>query len=381
MAAPTIQVIVTPRFEIFYALQALESGAGERLRDWRRDMETRLPARLRTSLASIAPTPLMWPLIADALRESPPAITFTEMISTLRAMDARTFQTFVLGGVFKSPGSVDDLVSGKTTLARTVATEAKSQERLLSLLGLFPFARQQSGPDAFENLVRNPASWRDEVVNVLEAFWTHGFGETWQRLESEMSNSAREMRRHTDPKAFAAFARGNKLPVSIENDILVTVRGATSTPVKSATGVFLIPSVFNSAKLWATYADSRGRTRFFLPVLDTGLPAAVNSTIDPGAIFRALGDTTRYAIAGAIARIPMTSVELARVFGVSKPTISHHVQLMRNAGLIEESQTGSGVVLALNRRVLERASSAAAREMFSEDTAAPVVRRTRKANK
>ncbi len=381
MAAPTIQVVVTPRFEIFYALQALESGAGEHLRDWRRDMETRLPARLRTSLASIAPTPLMWPLIADALRESPPAVTFPEMINALTAMDSRTFQTFVLGGVFKTPGLVDDLVSGRTTLARTVATEAKSQEKLLSLLGLFPFARQQSGPDAFEKLVRNPASYRDEVVNVLEAFWTHGFGETWQRLESEMSNSARELRRYTNPKAFAAFARANKLPVGIEGDTLVTVRGATSTPVKAATGVVLIPSAFNAARLWATYSDARGRTRFFLPVLDAGLPAAIASTIDPGAIFRALGDTTRYAIAAAIARTPMTSVELARMFGVSKPTISHHVQLMRSAKLIEDTQTENGVVLALNRRVLERASAAAAREMFSEDNSMPVVRRTRKANK
>ena len=31
-------------------------------------MERRLPARVRTSLANIAPTPLVWPLLADALR-------------------------------------------------------------------------------------------------------------------------------------------------------------------------------------------------------------------------------------------------------------------------------------------------------------------------
>ncbi len=96
-----IQVVVSPRFEVFYALRALESGAGESLHDWRRDIERRLPPRLRTSLASIAPTPLMWPLLADALRESPPAITFNGMLESLRRMDERSFQTFVLGGLFK----------------------------------------------------------------------------------------------------------------------------------------------------------------------------------------------------------------------------------------------------------------------------------------
>ncbi len=344
-------------------------------------MEKRLPARLRTSLASIAPTPLMWPLIADAMRDSEPEVTFTEMIAALKSMNARTFQTFVLGGVFKSPGVVENLVSGKTTLATTVATEAKSQEKLLSLLGLFPFARQQSGPGAFERLVRDPASYRDEVVNALESFWTHGFRDTWERLDGEMSNSAREMERHTSPTGFATFARDHRLPVSIEDDTLVTIRGGASTPVRSAAGVFIIPSAFNSAKLWATYSDARGRVTYFLPMLDTGLSATAPVNIDPAAIFRALGDTTRYAIAASIARTPMTSVELARAFDVSKPTISHHVQLMRNAGLIEETQTEGGVILALNRRVLEKASAAAAREMFSEDDSRSVVRRTRKANK
>ena len=74
----------------------------------------------------------------------------------------------------------------------------------------------------------------------------------------------------------------------------------------------------------------------------------------------------------------MTSVELARAFGVSKPTISHHMQIMRSAGLLDETHTENGVVLALNRRVVERASSAAVRELFIDSDAPPVVKRTRR---
>jgi DNA-binding transcriptional ArsR family regulator len=103
--------------------------------------------------------------------------------------------------------------------------------------------------------------------------------------------------------------------------------------------------------------------------------------VNPALVFNALGDTTRYAIAASIARHPMTSVELARAFGVSKPTISHHVQVLRTAGLLEETQTENGIVLALNRRVLERSSGAAAREMFSEEGDGQPIRRTRQPNK
>ena len=104
-------------------------------------------------------------------------------------------------------------------------------------------------------------------------------------------------------------------------------------------------------------------------------------SINPALVFNALGDTTRYAIASAIAKRAMTSVELARMFGVSKPTISHHVQLLRSAGLLEETHTENGIVLAVNRRVLERSSGAAAREMFSDDDPSASVRRTRSPNK
>ncbi len=376
-----IHTVVTPRFEVFYALRALESGSGESLHDWRRDIERRLPARLRTSLASIAPTPLMWPLLADALRESPPAITFEGMMEALRRMDERSFQTFVLGGVFEKPGAVENLITGSASLARTVAAEAETQEKLLSLLGVYPFSRQNAAGSAFDRSVMDPCSYREDVVSVLESFWSAGFSETWARLEPQMKERAHEMRTSTVRDSFAAFAERHRLPVTMEDGQLVAIRGSIRVPVTSAAGVYLIPSMFNTARLWASYADARGRTRFFLPVFDSTLSLTGGHSADPAIVFKALGDTTRYAIATSIARTPRTSVELARVFGVSKPTISHHVNMMRSAGLLEETTTESGVVLALNRRTLERASMAAAREMFAESDTAPVVKRSRRNRK
>lgn len=376
-----INVVVSPRFEVFYALQALESGSGESLSDWRRDMEKRLPDRLTTSLASLAPTPLVWPLLADALREAPPTSTFDGMISALRNMDDRSFQTFVLGGVFKTAGAVESLVDGKVSLARTVATEAETQQKLLTLLGLYPFSRQKPTAMAFDRIVNTPGSFRDEMVHALESFWTAGFSDTWKRLEPQMKERAEEMRLSATRQSFPAFAAEHRLPVTIEGDTLVSTRGAKHTPVSGPATVYLLPSAFNTSRLWAAYADSKGRTRFFLPVLYPGLSTAGVTPIDPALIFRALGDTTRYAIASSIARAPMTSVELARAFGVSKPTISHHVQLLRSAGLIDETSTESGVLLSLNRRVLERASTAAAREMFAEAEMSPIVKRSRQPNR
>ena len=375
------EVVVTPRFEVFYALQALESGAGPHLQQWRRDMERRLPARLRTSLAGIAPCPLIWPLLADALRDEPATIGFTEMVQALRAMDDRAFQRSVLAGVFKSAGSVDGLMSGRVSLARTVENEAKTQERLLTLLGLYPFTRRNPSPAAFERLVSQPAAYRDEVVTLLEAFWKAAFANSWSILEPQMRKSSRSMRHQLAREELTSFAGTRNLPLTMDDEAVITVRGGDRVPLKSVAAIYLIPSAFNTSKLWASYSDSHKRKRFFIPILDPDLSADTTAHVDPAAVFKALGDTTRYAMASMLARNSMTSVELARAFNVSKPTISHHVQQLRLAGLLEEEQSDSGVVLSLRRRVLEKASDTAAREMFAEDGPALVVKRTRRANK
>lgn len=366
---------------MFYALQALTGAMGEHLVAWRRGMERKLPVRLRAKLTGIAPSPLFWPLLADSLRDSPPAATFPEMLSELRALNTHSFQEFVLGGVFKLPGSVGALIEGNATLPQVIAAEAKGQEKLLSMLGLHPYLKKAPGVAAFERIVAESGAYRDAVVSALASFWSAGFAETWSRLEPQLRKSGGDLERVSSESRFAAFARERKLPLTIEGDEIRTTAGARRLSAKASSTVYLLPSVFNTSRFWASYADARGRTRFFIPVLDPGVVPVIGAVVDSALVFKALGDTTRYAMASAIARTPMTSVELARAFSVSKPTISHHVQMMRAAGLLEETQSERGVILSLDRRVLEGASNAAAREMFSGDRTTNVIRRTRKVNR
>jgi len=80
-----------------------------------------------------------------------------------------------------------------------------------------------------------------------------------------------------------------------------------------------------------------------------------------------------------LARGPRTSIELAKDFAVSKATISHHVQLLRQAGLLHEQGTDNGVALRLDRQALENLASEAAPAIF--DSAQPlVIKRSRQEN-
>jgi DNA-binding transcriptional ArsR family regulator len=92
---------------------------------------------------------------------------------------------------------------------------------------------------------------------------------------------------------------------------------------------------------------------------------ASHSDINAESVFRALGDTTRYAIASILARNPTTSAELSRSLRVSKPTITHHVQALRAAGLIAEKPAGGSTKLSLSRATVAAVSEAAVEQLFS----------------
>ena len=58
--------------------------------------------------------------------------------------------------------------------------------------------------------------------------------------------------------------------------------------------------------------------------------------------FRALADPTRVAIVNRLAQAEETCVcDLTAVFDLSQPTISHHLKVLRDAGLVVSSRRGT----------------------------------------
>ena len=58
--------------------------------------------------------------------------------------------------------------------------------------------------------------------------------------------------------------------------------------------------------------------------------------------FRALADPTRVAIVNRLATLDECCVcDLNAAFDLSQPTISHHLKVLRDAGLVESSRRGT----------------------------------------
>ena len=82
-----------------------------------------------------------------------------------------------------------------------------------------------------------------------------------------------------------------------------------------------------------------------LPVLCCG-PATealgTGESAELAARFKALGDPTRVAIVNRLAAADECCVcDLTEAFELSQPTISHHLKVLRDAGLVESSRRGT----------------------------------------
>lgn len=69
--------------------------------------------------------------------------------------------------------------------------------------------------------------------------------------------------------------------------------------------------------------------------------------------FAALGDPTRRKILKMLRAGSKTAGEIAEAFHLTKPTLSHHFQVLRRAGLVRAERRGTSIVYTLQTNVLE----------------------------
>ncbi|HTU13507.1 MAG TPA: autorepressor SdpR family transcription factor [Allosphingosinicella sp.] len=72
-------------------------------------------------------------------------------------------------------------------------------------------------------------------------------------------------------------------------------------------------------------------------------------------VFRALADPTRRQVLALLKERPLSAGELADRFDVSKPTMSAHFNVLREAGLIDATRQGKAIIYRLRMSVLEEA--------------------------
>ena len=103
------------------------------------------------------------------------------------------------------------------------------------------------------------------------------------------------------------------------------------------------------------------KTLTVLPQLCCGpdVPAmSPGAAADLALAFKALADPTRVSIVNRLAAGECCVCDLTAVFELAQPTVSHHLRILRDAGLVEAERRGTWAYYRLVPDAIERLRSA-----------------------
>ena len=382
---------ISLRMELFEALQTLLDPISRIHPAWKRRTLSNLPPKFTALCERLGGASEIWPVIPAVLPKHQATFTFEEIISSIESRPLVEFQREILTGLIHFDEVVVASLKKGATLKSALGRVPKAKQNWLNYIGLYPYEPSSPMVVSVEYLIADPKAFRETLLEILRLFWVHSFKNTWNLLQAEFQRSLAEKERLFQSCSVAEFAQQALLRVEVNEDkaSIKAIRGGYELPFRDVLACTFIPSAFNDRRYWSALKDEkRSGTYVYFPYFDPSialdlhqpgsLPSAKDPELDPALIFKALGDSTRYAIISLVARNSMSSADLAERLSVSKPTISHHVHQLRDAGLLDEKYQDGAVQISLRRDVVEKISEVTIHRLFHSDRRADLKTTRRK---
>jgi DNA-binding transcriptional ArsR family regulator len=327
----SIEWDVRPVYDFLFALSG-DAGSTDDLpaadRAWLTDARASLPEDLRASVGRLFENELAIHVASFAV-ERPEIRTARQFVAALDAAGEAEISRSVVCDALHEPGlaeAIDRMTAGDSAALSDI-------ERLLP----------EKGREERLALLAEPARTHHDVIAVLSA-WADRFEPIEARIEAMLDRdySSRAADRATLPPA---------------DLIEKTTGGIRWLGEPGVRRVILAPSFFSRP-----YNFLLGSTdwRFFgYPLADDALDA-VDPLAPPQSVVRlhrALGDETRLRILKLLAGQDLYLTEIAQQLDLSKPTIKHHLSLLRAAGIVTITESGTVMYYSLRRPRLDDASS------------------------
>lgn len=320
---------VRPVFDFMFSLST-DAGSTDDLpaddRQWLTEAKAALPADIRSEIKELNETEMAIHVASFAV-EHPELRTVDDLLAALDAVPAPDLMLAMLGDVESGPDTA--------TVARAALNGDKDAlERLLAAAG--------EHAKRLNLLLADPVETKRRILVVLRA-WTTPFKTIEDRIAS------------IGQRDFAMRA-GDRATMGSLDLIERTTGGVRLLPAAGIRRVILGPSYFSRPYNFLLGGDG---WRFFgYPVADEALDIADPLAPPPSVVrlHRALGDPTRMRILKLLAGRDLYATEIAQQLELSKPTIKHHLALLRAAGLVTITEAGAVVYYSLRRDRLDDAS-------------------------
>ncbi len=83
------------------------------------------------------------------------------------------------------------------------------------------------------------------------------------------------------------------------------------------------------------------------------LDKCLNKEVSMKNVFKALGDPIRREILELLKERSMSAGEISDHFDITKPSLSHHLSILKTSGLVIDERKGQSIIYSLNMSVFE----------------------------
>lgn len=295
---------------------------------WAIQTKRRLPAPLMATLHQVGQGFRKFLMLAD-VPEVDPEADFRTCEDELAGLEAMTPETFAVRMMHR-------LADGEATL-RALAS-ASDRDKLMAGIDWRTDAERR----AISELLSEPARVQARVLAALRAYWELAFAAKFAEIEplliQDITEKGWQMERE-GPVSLVCNLSDCITYDSARNSLVIHKEVEASLDVEQMQAFSVGPSYFVSPHLIVDVDP----THFVLYYDISASDPSARPGIPPAAlqvVLKALSHETRLNILRLLAEDTYSTQELAQRLHFTEPTISHHLSVLKNAGLIQGRNEG-----------------------------------------
>ena len=304
-------------YDLFISLKALHEPDQFGVRaSWAAGVRSRLPAEHRQTLdlaTQLISTPLWF------LYGMPAPKTAAAVVANLKKLHpSRVLETLFFA--YPNPPALREILLNTRSKQKWSPAE---RQILLDQVRLHDQLTQSAYLEGLHQIWSDREAFGEGLIKALEAYIDNFFAEEEQRilpvLKSGLSHA--QMRAGSQP-----------LPMLLEE----LSSGVRIDKIESYSKVVLAPSFWGSPYMFIEKLSPD--TLLIVFGARPGTMAIIPGDIVPDALIRslkALSDSTRLRILRYLAQSPRTATQLSRALRLRPPTVLHHLNQLRMAGMVQ----------------------------------------------
>jgi hypothetical protein len=259
-------------------------------------------------------------------------------LDMLRALQPRG----VYSPDFIHPPPRSPLTELEDELAEMLATPADEVRAEIEFI-----YRRVGAPEILEPFLEEPDAAMGRLADVIREYWQHALQPHWERVRGLLRGDVLYRgRRLADGGARFLFADLHP-EARFEEDELRIEKSWHATRTLDGRGLLLVPSAFTWPVISAI-TEPPWQPTLIYPARGVGLLWEPGDTATPESL-RALLGRRRAAVLAAL-DAPRPTSEVAQRLGLSAPSVSQHLGVLKAAGLVHASRVGRLVLYARTER-------------------------------